>query len=277
MPGPGQQSDRLIELAPSDIQPNPDQPRRRFNEESLRELAQSIRAQGVIQPVVVRHIDGVYQLIAGERRVRAAKIAGVEKIPARVLVDSVDGDLEKALVENIQREDLNAIHEAKAFQVMLERDGLTQEKVAERVGKSRATVANTLRLLRLPEAIQKDLLAGLISEGHARALLMAPDAKHQMALRNQILEEGLSVRQVERMVRPDGDGKAFSAKKALPGRGAGPADPLVREIEEKMRERFGTRVMIQAQSAKKGKITIPYKTLDDFERILDAMGISIED
>ena len=274
---PDPQTDQLIEIAPSDIQPNPNQPRRRFSEEGLRELAQSIRMQGIIQPVVVRYVDGGYRLIAGERRVRAAKLAEAPTIPARVIADSVDRDLEKALVENIQREDLNAVYEAHAFREMLERDGLTQEQVAKRVGKSRAAVANTLRLLRLPEAIQKDLLAGLISEGHARALLMVSDAKHQMALRNQILNEGLSVRQVERMIRPDDAGAKPSSKKGAGGSGVGPTDPQVRDIQEKLRERFGTRVTIHAQSAKKGRITIPYNTPDDFERILDEMNISIKD
>ena len=267
---------RLVDIAPARIQPNPDQPRKRFNEESLRELAQSIRSQGVIQPVVVRRVDGVYQLIAGERRVRAAKLAGVKTVPARVIDDPVEGDLEKAVVENIQREDLNAIYEAVAFQEMIERGKLTQEQVAERVGKSRTAVANTLRLLKLPEAIQKDLLAGLLTEGHARALLMAPDAKRQMDFRNQILREGLSVRQAERLVRPAGaDGKPSIQKAA--GKKGGPVDPILLDVQQKMRERLGTRVTIQAQSAKKGRISIPYNTLNDFERIMEALGISIED
>ncbi|MCX7015774.1 MAG: ParB/RepB/Spo0J family partition protein [Candidatus Sumerlaeota bacterium] len=270
-------SDSLLEIPLAEIQANPDQPRQDFPEGSLDELALSIKAHGVIQPVVVRRLNSGYRLIAGERRVRAARKVGLDRIAARVLEDTDDGALEKALVENLQREDLNPIHEARAFQKLMERAGLTQEQVAERVGKSRAAVANTLRLLRLPQAVQSDILAGRLSEGHARAILALEDAKHQLSLRDHILREGLSVRQAEALSRSILEKTSAPARPRPAGGASAPKDASIAAIEERLTLRFGARVRIQAQSAKKGRIVIPYRSLEEFERILGVLGVDLED
>lgn len=264
-----------MEIPLDQVVPNPDQPRLEFDEEKIGELAQSIKAQGLIQPVVVKQLGDVYQLIAGERRVRACRKAGLKAIPARVVGAEEDGDLEKALVENLQREDLNPVHEAMAFQKMIERLGLTQEQIAERVGKKRTTVANLLRLLRLPEAIQEDILAGRLSEGHARALLGESDPRRQMDIRAVVLRDGLSVRETEQLVKSMHPG---GAKPAARGRksDANGAQAAVREMEEQLTLRLGARVQILARSPRKGKIVIPYNSLEDFERILGIMGVQTD-
>jgi len=273
---PESPTDRLMEIPLAQVVPNPDQPRLQFDEEKIEELAQSIQSQGLIQPIVVRKVGEQYQLIAGERRVRACRRIGLRAVPARVMVDEDDGDLEKALVENLQREDLNPIHEALAYQKMMERLGLTQEQISDRVGKKRTTVANTLRLLRLPEAIQEDILAGRLSEGHARALLGESDPERQMAIRAAVLREGLSVRETEQRVKAgNGTGAPVSASKGRAGSAA--ADQAeVRELQERLTLRLGARVQILARSTRKGKIVIPYHTLDDFERIMAILGVEID-
>lgn len=263
-----------MEIPLSQVIPNPDQPRLQFDEEKIQELAQSIQTQGLIQPIVVRKVGEQYQLIAGERRVRACRSLGHEKVPARVMDDVEHGDLEKALVENLQREDLNPIHEAIAYQKMIERLGLTQEQISDRVGKKRATVANTLRLLRLPEAIQEDILCGRLSEGHARALLAESDPERQIEVRNRVLREGLSVRETEQLVKGNGTSANGSASKDKAAGGA-PDEAMVRELEEQLMLRVGTRVQILSRSARKGKIVIPYNSLEDFERILEILGVEV--
>lgn len=274
-PEPEATGERLVEVPLDLIDPNPYQPRGSFDDEKIADLSRSIKAQGLLQPIVVRKSGERYQLIAGERRVRAGKLAKLEHLPARVLLDGQEADLEKALVENLQREDLNPIHEALAYQRMQETFSLTQEQVAERVGKNRTTVANTIRLLRLPEAIQTDILAGRLSEGHARALLALNDAKPQMDLRNLILRDGLSVRQAEEIAK-DGRyaSRASSAAKTGAGarQGAAP-DALVSALQERMTLKLGVKVNILSRSPKKGKIVIHYNSLDDFERIVETIGL----
>jgi len=269
-------SERQLDIALDDIEPNPDQPRQEFDESGIEELAQSIKSQGVIQPIVVRRVGQKHQLVAGERRVRAARRAGLTRIPARVIQATADAALEKALVENLQREDLNPIYQAQAYQKLQEREGLTQEQIAERVGKKRATIANTVRLLRLPQAIQTDILAGRLSEGHARAILALDSAKQQLEIRDRILREGLSVRQTEALIRS----KTASGAQPSTARGSGrkgKADPLILSVEEKLTLRLGTRVRIQSRSARKGRIIIAYSSLEDFERIVAAMGVELKD
>lgn len=261
-----------MEIPLNQIVANPDQPRLQFDDEKIAELAQSIKNQGLIQPVVVRKTPEGYQLIAGERRVRACRSLGLDKVPARVLDADLDGDLEKALVENLQREDLNPIHEALAYQKMMDRIHLTQEQIADRVGKKRTTVANTLRLLRLPDAIQQDILTGRLSEGHARALLGEADPIRQMELRNLALANGLSVRDLEKLVKQSHGTSRPDPMSKKPASHTGP-QPDLKDLQDRLTLRLGARVQILARSAKKGKIVIPYNTLEDFERILGTIGV----
>jgi len=267
-------ADRLMEVSLDLIVPNPDQPRLQFDDEKIDELAQSIKNQGLIQPVVLRQVGENYQLIAGERRVRASRKAGLTAVPARVIVESFDGDFEKALVENLQREDLNPIHEARAYQKMMDRLHMTQEQVADRLGKKRATIANCLRLLRLPEPIQEDILNGRLSEGHARALMAEVNPSRQLEIREVVLRDNLSVRETEELTR------GVSVKRVVkhqPPRPVSQKEAVVREFEELMMQRFGTRVQIQAQTPSKGRIVIPYHSLEDFDRIIANFGLSFEE
>ena len=258
------QGDRVLELDPHRIKPNPKQPRTQFNEEALQELADSIARDGVVEPIIVRRIEGEYQLVSGERRVRASILAGVASIPAIVrAVDDADM-LKFGLIENIQREDLNAIELARGYEMLMREFGWTQEQCAEEVGKKRVTVTNTLRLLNLPADVQQAVIDGAISMGHARALLALPTAKAQSAASAEIVAKGLSVRQVERMTAP-----------AEPKRNkhAAPKDPNISAIEDELRRVLGTRVSVSTvgKDFSKGKIVIDYYSLDDFDRILDRL------
>jgi len=256
--------DRVLELDPHSITPNPKQPRARFNEESLQELADSIARDGVVEPVIVRRIAGEYQLVSGERRVRASILAGAASVPA--IVRDVDdaGMLKFGLIENIQREDLNAIELARGYETLMRELGWTQEQCATEVGKKRVTITNTLRLLHLPADVQQAVIDGAISMGHARALLALSTAKAQSAACVAIIEKGLSVRQVERMTVPT----ERKRKKH-----AAPKDPNIAAIEDDLRRALGTRVSVSTagKDLSKGKIVIDYYTLDDFDRILDRL------
>jgi ParB family chromosome partitioning protein len=251
----------LLELPVEAVTPNPRQPRIDFEEESLAALARSIREVGVLQPIVVRARGGAYELVAGERRLRAARMAGLPTIPA-IVRDSDDTDsLREALIENIHRQDLGPLEQAAAFQELLEELGATQEMVAERLGHSRAHVANTIRLLSLPADVQRLLADGRIQAGHARALLGVPadDARSALALR--VAAEGLSVRQVEDLVRAlvrPGDGRKRSAPRA--------PDPALGEIEELLAERLGTRVHV-IMGKRKGRLVVEVGSVEDLERI----------
>jgi len=258
--------DRVLALDPREIKPNPRQPRTAFAEEPLRELADSIARDGVMEPIIVRVVGGEYQLVSGERRVRASVLAGVASVPA-IVRDIADGDMLKfGLIENIQREDLNAIELARGYELLMREFGWTQEKCAEEVGKKRATVTNTLRLLNLPPDVQDAVVQGAITMGHARALLALPSAKEQSAVCRAIVDQGLSVRQVERMT----SAAAPAPKKAKP---TAAKDPNIAAIEEELRRALGTRVSVATSGSdfKKGKIVIEYYSLDDFDRILDAL------
>ena len=244
------------------IEKNKEQPRTRFNEETLRELADSVRTHGIVQPVVVRLLPtGGYGLIAGERRLRAARLAGLETVPAVVRDVDESGALELALVENLQREDLNPIDEARGYETLMEVTGVTQTEVAERVGKDRSTVANAVRLLDLPLEVQEMLSGGRLMAGHGRALLALSSSAEQLALATKAVDRGLSVREVEAAAR----GKAKRKKVRRPRR---ESDPVVREWEEKLQRILGTQVRIDRMGSE-GTIRIEYYSEEDLERILE--------
>lgn len=261
------------------ISPNQRQPRTQFDEEALAALTVSVRELGVLQPVLVRATGGgAYELIAGERRWRAAKRAGLSLIPA--IVRTVDDtlSLEQALVENVQREDLNPLDEAAAYQQLLEDFHLTHDELASRVGKSRAAISNTLRLFQLPPTVQRMVAEGRLTAGHARALLTTPDRAYQEALAQRIATDGMSVRAVEEAARQHNTDQAAGAAGSGPRSGGGGASGRLRppgllELEELLSTHLDTRVAITMGGAKgsKGKVTIEFATLEDLERIYRAM------
>ena len=262
---------REVEI--SEITPNRRQPRDHFDEETLGSLAASIQEVGVIQPVIVREIEGGYELVAGERRWRAAARVGLSTIPALVRTADDQTSLETAIVENLHRQDLNALEEAAAYQQLLDDFSMTQQQVAARVGRSRSAVANTIRLLQLPASVQGYLIDGRLSAGHARALLAAPDADTQESLAAEILAHGLTVRQVEERLRVATDAAAAAdAEKDEPAphpAGSEPrtvSDPAILELEELLAARLETRVSVRLGKGP-GKVTIEFADLDDLERI----------
>ena len=255
----------VIQVSVDHVEPNPHQPREHFEEEAVAELAASIKEKGLLQPVSVRKFGSGYQLIAGERRLRASKAAGLSKIPAIVFdVTSDEEMMELSLIENVQREDLSPIEEAKAYRALIDECFLTQEEVAIRVSKDRASVANTLRLLLLAQSVREALDSGKISMGHARALLGLEETRQQEALCRDIVSNGLSVRKVEALVRNAKNGG--SPTKLRPT----PKDPHVASLEENLRTRFGTGVNIKRKGSK-GKIEIEFYSMDDLERLLDLL------
>jgi ParB family chromosome partitioning protein len=250
------------ELPVSTIRPNRYQPREHFGEEQLSALADSIREVGVLQPVLVRPADDGYELIAGERRWRAARRAGLQVIPALIRTTDDASALEHALVENVHRDDLNPLEEAAAYQQLIEDFHLTHEQVAARVGRSRVAITNTLRLLQLPPAIQKMIQEDTLKGGHARALLGTPDRAFQEQLARRVVKEGLSVRAVEDAVRAHG-GEPKRGGAAAPGR---LRPPGLLELEELLGDYLETRVKISV-GGKHGKITIDFADLEDLERL----------
>ncbi len=247
------------------VDPNPFQPRTDFDDESLRGLADSIRRSGVLQPILVRRVNGHFQLVAGERRLRAARLAGLERIPAVVRELDDRRMLEIALVENLQRRDLNAMEKAHAFRRLMQLTGCTQDEVAREVGLARPSVANFLRLLDLPPEVQEAVSRGTISMGHARALLGTPNATLQKSLARRIVEEELSVRDVEKIVA----GSASPAGTVVASR---PKDPYLEDLERRMGDFFGTRVVL-TPNPRGGKVTVEWYTDDQFAGILKRMGI----
>jgi ParB family chromosome partitioning protein len=266
-----QDSDAILrELPISEIVANTYQPRSHFDEEALVSLSASIRAVGVLQPILVRELgEDSYELIAGERRWRAAKRAGLQTIPAIVRTAEDEGSLEQALVENLHREDLGALEEAAAYQQLVEEFKLTQDQVATRVGKSRSSIANTMRLLQLPTSIQRLLGEGQLSAGHARALLGTPDRAFQEKLAKAIVSEKLTVREVEDRVREHGG--TPEPEEATGTTGGTKPLPVVRaapllELEEMLSEHLDTRVAV-SMGQRKGRIVIDFSTLEDLERV----------
>lgn len=269
----GEQSEtQITELPIEAITPNPNQPRTHFDEDSLEELAESIRQVGIIQPLVVRIIsEGQYGLIAGERRWRAAQLAGLTEVP--VVVRSVDeqSTLQLGIIENVQRQDISALEQAAAYRRLMDEFSLSQENIAEAVGKSRTAVANTLRLLRLPKEVQQALLEGLISEGHGRALLMCESTEQMMALFYRVVDEGLSVRETERQARRAAQGP--TAKSKSPAR-QHPLDPNWVNLGEALSIYLGSPTKL-SKSETGGKITVEFFSDDDLERILEVLGIRL--
>ena len=252
----------LIEVPVNAVSPNPRQPRQSFDEESLEALARSIREVGVLQPIVVRVLNGGYELVAGERRLRAAKLAGLATIPSIIRTTDDTESLREALIENIHRQDLRTLEQAAAFQELLEDLGVTQEVLAKRLDHSRPYVTNTIRLLQLPGEVQRLLAEGSVTAGHARALLGLDDADAQLTLALRIAAEGLSVRQTEELVRTyAASGEPRAAREAPP------PDPKLLQYEEALAEALDTRVHIQ-RTRRKGKIVIEFGSKTDLGRIV---------
>ena len=250
------------------IRANPQQPRTDFAERELAELAESVKAVGILQSLIVRPEGDGYQLIAGERRLRAAKLAGLETVPIIERTASDDELLTLALIENLQREDLNPIEKAKGFKELMEKHQITQDVAAKRLGKERSTMANFIRLLDLPEAVQQIVSRGTISMGHARALLGIPIPSTQHALALRIEAEGLSVREIEKIAGIYREEKKPKSKPAVV-----PKDPHIRDLEDRARQRLGTKVDIEHQDGK-GRIIVHLFSDDDFQRVLEVLGIS---
>lgn len=259
-------SSAISEIDIARIVPNPDQPRRTFSEESLNELATSIRELGIVQPLTLRLTDsGNYQIIAGERRWRAAARAGLTTVPAYIRTVSDSEMTEMALIENIQREDLNSIEVALGFKKLIDTYSLTQERLSERLGKNRATIANHLRLLKLPAEIQLGLRDRLIDMGHARAILAVTEPKEQLRLYKKILKEGLSVRAVEKMAREIAEGKKQEREQAEAAN-----DPYA-GIVDKLSQRFSMPVKFARNANGRGSITIKFASDDELHRLIKAL------
>ncbi|MTI70434.1 MAG: ParB/RepB/Spo0J family partition protein [Firmicutes bacterium] len=247
------------------IEPNGGQPRKDFSSEALEELTRSIEKHGVIQPIIVRKVDEGYQLVAGERRWRASKEAGLKEIPCIVKDIEQNKSTEIALIENIQREDLNSIEEALAYNNLIKEYNLTQEKISEVVGKSRSYIANIMRLLNLSDEVIKLISKGKLSSGHGRTLLGVKNEKEQIELAKKVIENNLSVRETEKLVKNlNKENDKSNTKKRN-------KDPILLELEENLRKRFGTKVKINKKK-NKGKIEIEYYSNEDLERILEILA-----
>jgi len=255
----------VAELRIERISPNPFQPRTRFDDDALKELADSIRSTGVIQPIIVRASGpSEYQLVAGERRLRAAQLAGLDRIPAIVRKHTDEELMELALIENIQREDLNPIDEAKAFHALIERIGLTHEQVSERVGKQRSSISNSLRLLVLPAEVMDMVSRGTLSAGHARAILGLDGRGDQLAAARYVTQKGFSVRRTESFIR-----RKLRREHSKPRTGR---TGVLEEWETKLQQRFGTHVAIRP-GRKGGSVVFEYYGQEDLERLLEAWGV----
>lgn len=253
------------------IQTNHDQPRKEFIQSAIEELAASIKEQGILQPVIVKMSgDNQYELICGERRLRAAKHCGLKEVPVVIKDIAQEKFLEWALIENIQRQDLNPLEEAEAYQRLAEERMLSQDDIAKKVGKNRTTITNTLRLLRLPEDVRNLIESGLLSAGHARALLGLITPEHQRQMAKRIVEEGLSVRQIEAIVNRS------NAHKRKP-KSARRLSAEIIDLEKRLEQHLGTRVKIYPRkNQEQGRIEMYYFSLDDFDRILDVVGLPAE-
>ncbi len=254
-----QAGETILELDPRNLQPNPKQPRKFFDDDALEELAESIRKDGIQSPIVVRQRAGTYELVSGERRTRAALMAGLKTVPAICREVSDRDMLRLGLIENIQREDLNYIELAKAYKKLIDELGWTQEELADEVGKKRTTVTNTLRLLNLADDVQDRVADGSIQMGHARALLAFSSRQAQAAACKRIIDEGLSVREIERLA---------STPKVKPKPAPTAKDPNITSIEDELKRRLGTRVSLHARAGGKGALEIEYTSLDELDRLL---------
>ncbi|MFT3983135.1 MAG: ParB/RepB/Spo0J family partition protein [Lachnospiraceae bacterium] len=251
------------------VEPNREQPRKNFDEDALQELAESIKQFGIIQPILVQDRKDYYEIIAGERRWRAAKLAGLKEVPVIIRNYSEQEIVEISLIENIQREDLNPIEEAQAYKRLLTEFNLKQDEVAERVSKSRAAVTNSMRLLKLNDEVQHMVITEMISPGHARALLAIGDPELQYTMAQKVFDEKLSVRDIEKFVKDLNKPKKEKKKTSVE------LDFIYRDLEEKLKISLGTKVQIQAKDNEKGKIEIDYYSKEDLERLMDLfMSIS---
>lgn len=246
----------------NDIEPNKKQPRKFFNEEALQELSDSIKQHGIVQPLVVAKQKDYYEIIAGERRWRAAKLAGLKEVPVVIKDYTPQEIMEVALIENIQREDLNPVEEAKAYQNLIKEYNLKQEEVAERVSKSRSAITNSLRLLKLDDKVLTMLMEESITSGHARALLAIDDVEKQLEIAEKIVCDKLSVREVEKMVKAINNPPKKVEKKELKN------DFVYRDIEEQLKQKIGTKVKINRKSENEGKLEIEYYSQDELEKIV---------
>ena len=252
-----QEGEKILKVDINEVEPNREQPRKHFNEESIEELAESIKRYGLIQPIIVTKKDNYYEIIAGERRWRACKKAGIKEVSVIVREDDEKRNKEIALIENIQREDLNAVEKAMAIKVLMEECSLTQQQVSEVLGKSRSAVANTVRILNLDKRVLELAKEGKLTEGHCRALLSVEDGDKQYEIALRLIEEGANVREAEKKTKP-------KKKKAVR------YEPIYRDIEDSFQSFFGTKVKLQA-GQKKGKIVIEYKSNEDLERLLEVI------
>ncbi|MCX7903627.1 MAG: ParB/RepB/Spo0J family partition protein [Caloramator sp.] len=253
----------VFEVEVSKLFPNEDQPRKKFDEEKINALAESIKAHGVIQPIIVKKEGDFYKIIAGERRWRAAKIAGLKKVP---IVEKELSDreiMEISLIENIQREDLSPIEEALAYKRLIEEFKLTQEEISERVGKSRSAIANSLRLLNLDDRVIDFINEGKLSEGHGKVIVSIQDKEKQYLIAKKVVEEGLNVRQTEKLIKEINNKKTKKEKKIVPN---------YKDVEERLQMFFGTKVKIN-NNKNKGKIEIEYYSEEDLQRILELLNI----
>jgi ParB family chromosome partitioning protein len=254
-------SDQFFFCGIEEITPNPYQPRQNVRDQAFEDLVESVRERGILQPLLVRSSEDGYQLIAGERRWRAAQLAGLQRVPVIVKESAEPESFELALIENIQRKDLNSIEEGEAYRRLHEEFGLSQEHIAKKIGKDRSTVANMIRLLKLPEKIRNDLVDDILTMGHARALLALPDAAVQLQARNTIVKRGLSVREAEKLVQ------TLLKRKKKPKVASQP-DSHMRAMLDRLIRHFGTKVNI-TRRGKRGKVEIEFYSDDDLQRILD--------
>ena len=248
----------------SDIEPNVNQPRRNFDEDALHELAESIRQYGILQPLLLQKKDKYYEIIAGERRWRAARLAGLKEVPAIVKEYSSQEVVEIALIENIQREDLNPIEEAMAYQRLIKEFNLKQDELADRVSKSRTAITNSMRLLNLGESVQQMLTDDLISSGHARALLPIKNKEEQLVIANKVMDEKLSVRETEKLIKKILENKPVRKKEDNERNNL-----IYKDLEEKIKSVIGTKVSIKSGTNNKGKIEFEYYSDDELERLID--------
>ena len=260
------------EIPVSQIEVNPFQPRTDFNKEALEELAESIRVQGIIQPITVRQLSkNQYQLISGERRLQASKLAGLEKVPAYIRLANDQQMLEMALIENIQRENLNSMEIALSYQRLISECNLKQEELGDRVGKNRVTVTNYLRLLKLPPDIQIALRDGKLSMGHARAIISVENPAIQLSIFRKIISEDLSVRKVEALAREMAQGK--SGENGVAKKNGSVISPEIKSLQHKLSSHFGTRIQLKADEKNRGEIKIPFVSTEDLNRILEILNL----
>ncbi len=260
------QKNGIIQVGIHKVEPNREQPRKRFDEDALIELSDSIKQHGIIQPLIVADRDSYYEIIAGERRWRAAKIAGLREVPIIIKTYSKEKNLEISLIENLQREDLNPIEEAIAYQKLIEDFSLKQDEVAEKVSKSRSAIANTMRLLKLDQRVQQMIIDEMLTSGHARTLLALEDKEKQYDIACQIFDEKLNVRETEKLIK-----KLLNSNDSKETNKENEFEPIYIQLEDRIKEILGTKVKIKSKGKKKGKIEIDYYSNEELDRIIELL------